>query len=81
MGNLTKLTECSESVMKPAARYLGKLISLKVLSLSRNQLSGQIPSELGGLSNLEELYLNENELSGSIPAVTWRSYETHGFGP
>ena len=37
------------------------------LSLSDNQLSGGIPTELGNLSNLQSLYLNHNQLSGEIP--------------
>ena len=38
------------------------------LSLSWNQLSGSIPTELGNLTNLIELNLSSNQLSGSIPA-------------
>ena len=37
------------------------------LSLSENQLTGEIPTELGNLSNLQSLYLNYNQLSGEIP--------------
>ena len=37
------------------------------LYLVRNQLAGEIPSELGGLSNLEVLLLNDNRLTGTIP--------------
>ncbi len=37
------------------------------LSLSNNQLSGEIPPELGSLSNLTELRLNRNQLTGEIP--------------
>ena len=38
-----------------------------VLSLSNNQLSGEIPPELGGLSILAYLNLNGNQLGGEIP--------------
>ncbi len=38
------------------------------LSLTRNQLSGEIPAGLGSLSNLTELYLSFNQLTGEIPA-------------
>ena len=38
------------------------------LSLSYNQLSGEIPAELGSLANLTGLFLSGNELSGEIPA-------------
>ena len=37
------------------------------LFLSRNGLSGQIPSQLGTLTNLEQLVLYENRLTGTIP--------------
>ena len=37
------------------------------LSLSRNSLTGTIPTELGNLANLEELGLSNNQLTGSIP--------------
>ena len=38
------------------------------LSLSFNQLTGEIPAELGGLTNLTHLYLSFNQLTGAIPA-------------
>ena len=38
------------------------------LHLRRNQLSGQIPSELGSLSNLLDLDMRQNDLTGEIPA-------------
>ena len=37
------------------------------LSLSKNSLSGAIPSKLGGLNRLEFLSLRDNALSGPIP--------------
>ena len=33
----------------------------------RNQLSGEIPTELGNLSNLEALILAVNQLTGELP--------------
>ena len=38
------------------------------LTLNRNQLSGELPTELGRLTNLERLELYWNQLSGEIPA-------------
>ena len=37
------------------------------LSLSENQLTGEIPTELGNLSNLRTLILSSNQLTGEIP--------------
>ena len=39
------------------------------ISLSSNQLSGSIPSELGNLGNLLGLMLYSNQLTGSIPSA------------
>ena len=39
-----------------------------VLTLSDNQLTGTLPSELGNLASLEGLNLYNNDLAGSIPA-------------
>ena len=47
---------------------MGSLANLKVLSLSQNQLTGEIPVELGSLANLQRLNLRSNQLIGEIPA-------------
>ena len=39
------------------------------LTLSNNNLTGRLPTELGKLTNLTELSLHENSLTGSIPAT------------
>ncbi|KAK9175252.1 hypothetical protein WN944_027258 [Citrus x changshan-huyou] len=46
---------------------LGRLSSLRILSLLENGLSGTLPPELGKLSNLEELWLPSNNLRGDLP--------------
>ena len=43
------------------------MMSLEVLLLRGNRLSGSIPAELGNLTNLTHLDLGRNELSGCIP--------------
>ncbi|RKZ36784.1 MAG: hypothetical protein DRQ49_17345 [Gammaproteobacteria bacterium] len=48
--------------------WLGNLVNLTDLSLSSNQLSGTIPSELSNLVNLTRLDLDSNQLSGTIPS-------------
>ena len=40
------------------------------ISLSNNQLSGSIPSQLGSLTNLTDLELGVNQLSGTIPDLS-----------
>ena len=47
---------------------LGRLASLRVLSLWQNQLTGTIPAVLSGLYNLTQLNLHSNRLSGEIPS-------------
>ncbi|XP_068337006.1 receptor-like protein 7 [Pyrus communis] len=49
------------------ASIIGSLGALHVLNLSKNTISGQIPSSLGNLTALESLDLSQNKLSGMIP--------------
>ena len=46
---------------------MGRLSNLQRLSLSQNQLTGPIPTELGRLSNLQWLLLGGNQFTGQIP--------------
>lgn len=46
---------------------LGKLNSLKVLSLRSNRLSGSLPSDILSLPSLNYLFLQNNNFSGDIP--------------
>ncbi|KAI4295468.1 hypothetical protein L6164_035513 [Bauhinia variegata] len=46
---------------------LGQVSSLRVLSLSQNNLKGKIPKQIGGLACLEQLDLSYNNFSGQIP--------------
>ena len=41
--------------------------SLRMLDVSFNQLSGDIPASIGDLIFLETLYINHNELTGIVP--------------
>ncbi|XP_044981635.1 probable inactive receptor kinase At5g58300 [Hordeum vulgare subsp. vulgare] len=47
---------------------LGKLLSLQVLSLRSNRLSGSIPSDVTSLPSLRSIFLQHNELSGDLPS-------------
>ena len=44
------------------------LTLLQTLTLTRNQLTGDIPPELGKLTKLQYLILNKNQLRGRIPS-------------
>ncbi|XP_068314747.1 probable LRR receptor-like serine/threonine-protein kinase At3g47570 [Pyrus communis] len=48
--------------------HVGNLSFLRVLSLSNNSFSHEIPSEIGRLHRLQRLGLRNNSLSGEIPA-------------
>lgn len=46
---------------------IGKLKSLRDLTLSHLPITGEIPEEIGQLTNLRNLYMAENGLTGKIP--------------
>ncbi|TKY56615.1 inactive receptor kinase [Spatholobus suberectus] len=55
------------------ANTLGKIDSLKNISLRSNLLSGSLPPDITSLPSLQNLYLQHNNLSGNIPT----SLSTH----
>lgn len=55
----------------PIANWFGVTVAgnrVAILSLSNNQLTGNIPTSLGNLTALTNLQLSGNQLSGSIPS-------------
>ncbi|KAL5209531.1 hypothetical protein ABZP36_005154 [Zizania latifolia] len=55
---------------------LGRLVSLQVLSLRSNRLSGSIPSDITLLPSLQSIFLQHNELSGDLPSFFSTSLTT-----
>uniref|UniRef100_J3M208 Leucine-rich repeat-containing N-terminal plant-type domain-containing protein n=1 Tax=Oryza brachyantha TaxID=4533 RepID=J3M208_ORYBR len=54
----------TETILAP----LGEMVSLEVLDVSSNYISGVLPTGvLGNLTNLRELYLSGNNFNGSLP--------------
>ncbi|KAG5081152.1 hypothetical protein AAZX31_02G222000 [Glycine max] len=49
------------------ANTLGKIDSLRNISLRANLLSGSLPPDITSLPSLQYLYLQHNNLSGSVP--------------
>ena len=43
--------------------------SLRLLYLSSNKFSGQIPDKFGKNKNLQDLYLDNNSFTGPIPEI------------
>ncbi|VVA93544.1 unnamed protein product [Arabis nemorensis] len=48
---------------------ISRLSSLKVLSLRKNQFTGEFPSDFINLKNLTHLYLQHNRLLGPLPTI------------
>ncbi|XP_062211153.1 probable inactive receptor kinase At5g58300 [Phragmites australis] len=55
---------------------LGRLVSLQVLSLRSNRLSGNLPSDIASLPSLNSIFLQHNELSGDLPSFFSPSLNT-----
>ncbi|XP_062215690.1 probable inactive receptor kinase At5g58300 [Phragmites australis] len=55
---------------------LGRLVSLQVLSLRSNRLSGSLPSDITSLPSLSSIFLQHNELSGDLPSFFSPSLNT-----
>ncbi|XP_051148312.1 probable inactive receptor kinase At1g48480 [Andrographis paniculata] len=51
---------------------VGNLTELRVLSLRRNSLSGELPSDLASLTLLQTLHLQGNQFSGDLPGGIFR---------
>jgi hypothetical protein len=51
------------------ANTIGRLNSLKILSLRSNSLNGKLPSDIPSLPSLQHLYLQQNNFSGVFPAL------------
>ncbi|VVB16440.1 unnamed protein product [Arabis nemorensis] len=49
---------------------LGKLESLKILSLRSNLLSGNLPPDISSLPSLHYLFLQHNNFSGEVPSFS-----------
>ncbi|MCO5604141.1 hypothetical protein L7F22_058301 [Adiantum nelumboides] len=62
------LIDLSDNVFSGSIPDLSGCVTLQTLSLSKNDLSGPIPSSLGGLGNLVSLNVSHNSLQGTIPA-------------
>ncbi|WVZ56804.1 hypothetical protein U9M48_007284 [Paspalum notatum var. saurae] len=58
------------------ANTLGRLVSLQVLSLRSNRLSGSLPSDVASLPSLQAIFLQHNELSGDLPSFFSPSLNT-----
>ncbi|KAI3437217.1 uncharacterized protein J3R85_005658 [Psidium guajava] len=75
MNALTILALSDMNLHGPIPESLGRLPSLRVLHLDRNQLNGSIPGSFRNLKGIAELRLNDNHLAGPIPLgreMVWR---------
>ncbi|KAJ4878134.1 receptor like protein 55 [Raphanus sativus] len=78
-SNLTHI-DLSNNILTGSLRpsSITLLTDLKLLNLSRNSLSGEIPNKIGDLASLQNLSLAYNRFSGPIPSsVSSLSRLTH----
>ncbi|XP_027109463.1 uncharacterized protein [Coffea arabica] len=69
LKHLDELSLGSNGLTRSIPAQIFNILTLRVLDLSDNTLSGRRPSSMGhGLINLEWLVLDSNELDGVIPA-------------
>ncbi|PIM99671.1 Serine/threonine protein kinase [Handroanthus impetiginosus] len=69
MKNIKTLILRSCNIVGELPSYnIGEKTTLKVLDLSFNKLTGQIPDSFSGLSDVDYIYLTGNSLSGKLPA-------------
>ncbi|CAM0907783.1 unnamed protein product [Alopecurus aequalis] len=69
LSKLKYLNLSDNTFIGPIPGSIGKLVSLEVLNLSGNNMSGALQNTgLKNLRNLRELYLGSNQLTGSLPA-------------
>ncbi|KAG8372946.1 hypothetical protein BUALT_Bualt12G0119900 [Buddleja alternifolia] len=57
------------SFLRYSPPELGSLYRLKVFAISRNNITGPVPSNFGNLSSLTRLYGGSNDLTGEIPGA------------
>ena len=63
--------------------FIGKITTLKSLSMSQGSLTGTLPTELGNLSNMIQMWFFANSLEGQIPSeigslTTLRTFQIEG---
>ncbi|KAL5804819.1 hypothetical protein ACOSQ3_031619 [Xanthoceras sorbifolium] len=70
LGNMKKMETLilrSCNIIGQLPEYLGQMTTLKILDLSFNKLSGEIPSSFTGLVDVDYVYLTGNLLTGPVP--------------
>ncbi|CAN1227871.1 LRR receptor-like serine/threonine-protein kinase GHR1 [Linum grandiflorum] len=71
-GNVAGVVLDNLDLSADADLRIGKLGSLRNLSLAGNNFSGPVPDSISGLASLQSLDLSKNSLSGAVPASLTR---------